>query len=164
MHEYGDGGWVVTIWVDGDSIPRDLRQLLVRRAANSARSALTLSFISTVTLSDIPPELLQLVEPGPDAADDSIESRALPGDLVVTRDIPFAERLAAKGIAVMNDRGDLFTMENIAERRSLRDAAAELRLLGMAPPSPRGSQRTPRDIKRFADALDRTLSRMKNKT
>lgn len=165
----------MTIWADGDSIPHDIRQLLVRRAANSGASsgpasasgstqgALALVFVSTVNLSDIPPGILQRVKPGPDAADKSIEGRAEPGDLVVTRDILFAERLAARGVVVMNDRGDLFTNENITERRSLRDAAAELRLLGIAPPSPRGSHRTPKDTKRFADALDRTLSRMKNK-
>ena len=155
----------MTIWIDGDSVPRDIRQLLVRRAANSAAGpgALSLVFVSSVRLSDIPEEILRLVEPGADAADKSIESGAEPGDLVVTRDIPFAERLAARGVAVMNDKGDFFTKDSVAERRSLRDAAAELRLLGMAPPSPRGSQRTPRDTKRFADTLDRTLSRMKNR-
>ncbi len=165
----------MTIWVDGDSVPRDIRRLLVRRAANSAAAsgsssgeasgsrAFSLVFVSSVRLSDIPKEILRLVEPGADAADKSIESGVEPGDLVVTRDIPFAERLAARGIAVMNDRGDLFTKDSVAERRSLRDAAAELRLLGMAPPSPRGSQRTPRDTKRFADTLDRTLSRMRSR-
>lgn len=166
----------MTIWVDGDSVPRDIRQILVRRAANSgtssgsasgsdpAQDALALFFVSTVKLSDIPADILHRVEPGTDAADRSIEGRALPGDLVITRDILFAERLAVRDIAVMNDRGDLFTKDTVAERRSLRDVAAELRLLGMAPPSPRGSRRTPRETKRFADALDRTLSRMKKKS
>ncbi len=78
----------------------------------------------------------------------------------MTRDTALAERLAHRGIAVINDRGDIFTKENAAERRSLRDAALQLRSLGLAPPSPRGFSRTARELKRFADSLDKLLSRL----
>ncbi|MEN6476913.1 MAG: DUF188 domain-containing protein, partial [Rectinema sp.] len=94
----------------------------------------------------------------PDAADSFIESSAIPGDLVVTRDLPFAERMADREIPVLNDRGDLFTTENVRARRSLRDRMAELRALGLAPESPRASSRGSRETKLFADALDRALS------
>ena len=81
-----------------------------------------------------------------------------PADLVVTRDIPLAERVAGRGVAALNDRGDLFTAENAAERRSLRDRMADLRAAGLAPESPRASARTARDAKKFADALDRAIT------
>ena len=101
---------------------------------------------------------MTLVPPGHDAADSWIESHIASGDLVITRDIPFAERIAQRGIAALNDRGDLFTAGNAAERRSLRDRMAELRAAGLAPESPRASARTPRETKKFADALDRVLA------
>jgi uncharacterized protein YaiI (UPF0178 family) len=142
----------MTIWVDGDSAPRDIRPILVRRSAN-----LPVRFISARKLPDIPPALVTIVPAGPDAADHFIEENVALGDLVVTRDIPFAERLAEAGIAAINDRGELYTKENASERRSLRDAAAELRFLGMAPASPKGSHRTAKETKQFADGLDRAL-------
>lgn len=142
----------MTIWADADSLPRDVRDILLRRGG--AR------FVASKRIPGLPPEAFVLVEQGPDAADAHIEESASPGDLVVTRDIPLAERLAERGIAVINDSGAVYTAENAAERRSLRDRMAELRNLGLAPESPRGSSRGPRETKRFADALDRTLSKL----
>jgi len=149
------------LWIDGDSLPRDLRAFLLRRAGSSRgnRKFPEMSFVSAKKLPDIPPGLSRVVEAGPDAADSLIEAEAVLGDLVVTRDTALAERLAHRGIAVINDRGDIFTKENAAERRSLRDAALQLRSLGLAPPSPRGFSRTARELKRFADSLDKLLSR-----
>lgn len=178
----------MTIWVDADSMPRDLRQILVRRERSEAQKLegrnsgqlpegspqpappaepveppaarnLIVLFVSSKRLPELPHDMTMLVEPGPDAADHFIESRAQPGDLVVTRDIAFAARAAEKGVAVLNDKGAIFTKENVSERRSLRDAAEELRLQGLVPPSPRGSGRSPADTKKFADALDSWLAK-----
>ena len=101
----------------------------------------------------------ETVEAGEGAADDRIAKGAVSGDLAVTRDLPLAERLAEAGARVLNDRGNLFTAENARERRSLRDRAEELRALGLAPESPRRSSRTAREMKAFADALDRELAK-----
>jgi uncharacterized protein len=103
----------------------------------------------------------ETVEGGPDRADDRIMERARAGDLAVTRDLPLAERLAEKGLFVLNDRGDVFTADNARERRSLRDSALELRALGLAPESPRRSSWGPRERKAFADALDRSIAKIK---
>ncbi|HWR12032.1 MAG TPA: DUF188 domain-containing protein [Rectinemataceae bacterium] len=146
----------MTIWVDGDSAPRDIRPILVRRSAS-----IPVRFVSARKLPDVPPALATLVPAGPDAADLFIEENIALGDLVVTRDIPFAERLAESGIAAINDHGELYTKENASERRSLRDAAAELRFLGMAPSSPKGSHRTAKETKQFADGLDRALAALR---
>jgi uncharacterized protein len=155
----------VTIWVDADSLPRDLRALLLRRqgAALSPGETIELRFVACRQLPDIPARLGILVAPGPDAADGAILASAASGDLVVTRDIPLAGRAVARGLACINDRGEVFEAATVSERLSLRDAAAELRLLGLAPASPRGSSRTAGDVKRFADALDRTLASLRKK-
>ena len=101
------------------------------------------------------------VEEGAGAADDRMAASAEVGDLAVTRDLPLAERLADKGLRVLNDRGDVFTSDNARERRSLRDGAAELRALGLAPESPRRSSWGGREFKAFADAFDRELARIR---
>ncbi len=150
------------LWIDGDSLPKDLRAFLLRRASSPRGRGKfpELIFVSAKRLPDVPPELSRIVEAGPDAADSLIEAEAAFGDLVVTRDTALAERLSLREISVINDRGLVFTSENAAERRSLRDAALQLRTLGLAPPSPRGSQRGARELKSFADSLDRLLSKM----
>ena len=150
----------MTIWVDGDSLPRDLRALLLRRQGRelSPGQRIELRFISAKILPDIPQGLAVVVASGTDAADEAILAAALPGDLVVTRDIPLANRAVFKNLACINDRGEVFDKTTVGERLSLRDAAAQLRLLGIAPASPKGNSRTAQDVKRFADALDRTLA------
>lgn len=155
----------MTVWVDGDSVPRDVRRILLQRKEltediqNQSQSQV-LRFITTVRLPDVPLPYITKVSPGPDAADTFIEEHAKAGDVVITRDIPFMDRLAEKGIWALNDRGELITKENSAERRSIRDASLTLRNLGILPDSPKGSQRTTADTKRFADSLDRLLARI----
>jgi hypothetical protein len=77
--------------------------------------------------------------------------------LLVTRDIPLAERVLEIGVDVMNDRGTRFDPGMIAHRRSLRDAAASIRTAGLET-MPRGSGYREADKKAFADALDRYLT------
>jgi uncharacterized protein len=161
----------VTIWADGDSLQADIRALICRRANREAKSADEAArparFRAVFIAARMPPLDLgagverEAVEGGEDAADDRIVLRAEAGDLAVTRDLPLAERLAEKGLRVLNDRGEVFTADNARERRSLRDRAVELRALGLEPESRRGSSWGRRELKAFADALDRELARIR---
>ncbi|MEN6296676.1 MAG: DUF188 domain-containing protein [Rectinema sp.] len=156
------GCHTLTIWADADSLPKDIRPFLIKRAwtrRDYEDIRVLVQFVAARAPADIPREFLVLVEPGEGAADRYIEAHAAPYDIVVTRDIPFAERLVGRSVHAMNDRGDTFTTENIAERRSLRDAMVSLRSAGLAPPSPKNSQRTQTETKHFADALERLVVR-----
>lgn len=153
---------LLTIWVDADSIPKDIRPLLIRRALERREYGgimVCVQFVAARAPADIPHTVFVRVEPGEGATDHYIEANAAPLDIVVTRDIPFAERLVQRSVYVVNDRGDTFTAENVGERRSIRDAMATLRAAGLAPPSPKGSRRSAAETKRFADALERTIVR-----
>jgi len=156
----------VTIWADGDSLQRELRDLLCRRAGRGRGARLRAVFVSARRLALPAVEGVEaiVVESGPEAADDRIVEDASVGDLAVTRDLPLAQRLAEKGLVVLNDRGEVFTAENVRERRSLRDRAAELRAAGLAPESERRRSWGARELKKFADALDRELARAAKRT
>ena len=102
---------------------------------------------------------MEICPPGEGAADRRIAELAGPGDLVLTRDLPLAEKLVEAGIRVMDDRGRVFTAENIRELRSLRDFAVGLAESGL------GLERTSsygrKELSSFANSLDRELSRLK---
>lgn len=159
----------MTVWADADSLQPDIRRVLRSRAAKEAESALAsgrepryrVVFIAfrMPPIAEAPGIEIESVGGGADAADDRMVERAEAGDLAVTRDLPLAERLAEKGLRVLNDRGDVFTSDTARERRSLRDRAAELRSLGLALESPRRSAWGKKELKAFADALDRELAR-----
>ena len=150
----------ITIWVDADSLPKDIRPMLIRRAMAKRKYdgvTILVRFVASQNLLEIPGDYLILVQPGEGAADLYIETHAEQNDIAITRDIPLAERLLAHSVNPMNDRGDIFTAENISERRSLRDAMAYMRDSGIAPPSPNGNLRKPSDIKSFADGLEKLI-------
>ncbi|MDR3283745.1 MAG: DUF188 domain-containing protein [Treponema sp.] len=91
------------------------------------------------------------------AADDHICEHILPDDIAITRDIPLAERLVARNITVLNDRGVLFTPENIWERLSLRNF--NLALVEIRESAEKTMVYNKRDVGNFANCLDREITR-----
>jgi len=162
----------MTIWADGDSLPEGLRRVIEGRAAKEAARAAAagrepefrLVYVASRPLRVHSSVGFVLVEPGPDSADKRIVELCSSGDFAITRDLPLAEILAAKDLVVLNDRGAVFSFDTIRERRSIRDSAASLRALGLAPESPRTSTWGARELKSFSDALDRELTKALRRT
>jgi uncharacterized protein YaiI (UPF0178 family) len=92
------------------------------------------------------------------AADNRIVALASSGDLVITRDIPLASRLVEAAIMVMDDRGRVYTRENIRERLSLRDFMVGLAENGLG--KDRIASYGKRELKAFADSFDRVLAQL----
>jgi uncharacterized protein YaiI (UPF0178 family) len=96
---------------------------------------------------------------GENSADDRIVELAEKGDIVVTRDVPLAKRLVENDISVLDDRGRIFTKDNINEILSLRNFTVGLAENGLS------LQRTAnygrKELKTFADSLDRILAKAK---
>jgi uncharacterized protein YaiI (UPF0178 family) len=82
---------------------------------------------------------------------------AEPGDLVITADIPLADRVLSKGAFALNPRGKLYTDENIKDRLAVRDLLSELRDGGLMTSGPPSFGK--KDCQAFADQLDRFLIR-----
>jgi uncharacterized protein YaiI (UPF0178 family) len=101
---------------------------------------------------------MELCPLGANSADDRIVQLAEPGDLAVCRDIPLAARLLAKGVAVIDDRGRIFSDENIRELLSLRDFVVGLAENGLAVERTAGYGK--KALKSFADSLDRILTKL----
>ena len=93
-----------------------------------------------------------------DSADNYIFEHSQTGsDLVITRDIVFADRLVTKGVAAINDRGTEFTKEIIKERLSERDFNLQLVQLGLSKPYHEGYDQ--KKFEKFANCLDRVIVR-----
>ena len=152
------------ILVDADSCRREARELILRC---SARLGIKAIFAANRLIPGLPvssPQAepaavrMELCPGGEGAADDRIVALAKPGDLVLTRDLPLAERLVDAGVTVLDDRGRVFTMENIREQRSLRDFAVDLAKSGMG--VERIASYGKKELKKLADSLDRELSKL----
>jgi len=98
-----------------------------------------------------------VVEAGPDVADDWIAERAIPGDIVVTQDIPLAERALAKGAYALSPYGRAFTRDSIGSAMAQRAIMEQIRATGAITGGPKPF--APADRSRFLQALDETIVR-----
>jgi uncharacterized protein YaiI (UPF0178 family) len=95
---------------------------------------------------------------GMDAADNWIAERAERGDIVITADIPLADRCVKAGAEVIAPNGKPFTEESIGMALAVRNLMTDLRSSGEITGGPRGF--TPRDRSTFLSALDQTIRRI----
>ena len=71
---------------------------------------------------------------------------------------PLAAELVELKASVINDRGDVFTTENIRERLSIRDLMKDFRDAGIMPAGDKSFGK--RETQLFANAFDRELTRL----
>jgi uncharacterized protein YaiI (UPF0178 family) len=102
---------------------------------------------------------LVVVSDGFDAADDWIAQRAGPGDIVVTADIPLADRSLKAGAAVIGNSGVAFTTSSIGMAMASRELMSTLRAMGETTGGPKPM--TQRDRSRFLSALDETVQKLR---
>ena len=95
---------------------------------------------------------------GMDAADNWIAERTGPGDIVITADVPLADRCVKAGAEVIAPNGKPFTEESIGMALAVRNLMTDLRSSGEITGGPRGF--TPRDRSTFLSALDQTIRRI----
>ena len=91
-----------------------------------------------------------------DAADDFIASTAKAGDVAVTRDLLLAKRLLAQGVAVINDKGFVFSEDTLPALLEERKLSLQMKALGVATG---GKRRTygKAELASFTQGLDTLL-------
>ncbi|MCL1991847.1 MAG: DUF188 domain-containing protein [Spirochaetes bacterium] len=144
------------ILLDADSCPKGARELAIKR---SAQLNIKLIFAANRQIPEAQGAVMEICGAGENSADDRIVELAAEGDLVISRDIPLAKRLVEKNISVIDDRGRVFTKENINEALSLRNFMVGLAENGMG--AVRQKNYGKKELKTFADSLDRILARQK---
>jgi uncharacterized protein YaiI (UPF0178 family) len=151
----------VKIWVDADACPHVIKEILYRAAA---RARILTTLVANSPLRTPLSEFIRTVRvaQGSDVADHRIVQQVEPGDLVITADIPLAAEIIARGAHALDPRGELYSEDNVRERLAIRNLMQELRSTGtlVDGPAPFG----PRERRRFADHLDRLLTRREMRT
>ncbi len=100
-----------------------------------------------------------VVSGGFDAADDWIAERVARGAIVITSDIPLADRCIKAGAEVIGPTGKPFTEASIGMALATRDMMEDLRAMGTATGGPKPF--SARDRSAFLQALDLAIQRLK---
>lgn len=146
----------MSIWVDADSCPAVIRDILYRAAE---RAQLSMTFVANKPMRLPISRWLRSVQVGSgfDAADQYIVERLQSGELVITGDVPLAALVIERGALALSPRGERFTPENVRERLSIRNFTERLRGGGLVGGGP--GTLDARDKTRFANALDGWIAR-----
>ena len=147
----------LTLWVDADACPVAIKEI-VFRAANRLKVATVL--VANQSISIPPSEFIRriTVRDGADIADNTIVEKMQPGDLVITGDIPLAARVVDAGGLAIGTRGELYDDKSVRSRLAARDLMEQFRAAGMETSGPKPLSQ--KDVQDFANALDRTLTKL----
>lgn len=144
----------MTIFVDADACPNPIKEIIIR-AANRVKTTAIFFANHPIRLTASPYVQFKQVPKGFDVADGEIEKMVSKHDLVITADIPLADKVIDKEAIALNVRGTLYTKANIKQKLAMRDFMEQMRDAGMARGGP--SALNAKDKQQFANALDRYL-------
>lgn len=148
----------MTIFVDADAFPNVLKEILLRFVL---KRSLPTRFIANkkIAIPNVPFIFMEIAPQGADEADHLIAFTCKAGDLVITADIPLADRIVSKGAIGLDPRGTIYTQENIKGLLAMRNLMQELRDGGEITGGP--SAIGEKEKRAFADALNALLQKLK---
>jgi len=143
---------VLDIYIDADACP--VKEETYRVAK---RYGLKVFVVSNSAMRVPPGDWLRAVvlPDGFSAVDDWVAEHAGAGDIVVTADIPLADRCLKKGARVLGPKGHAFTEDSIGAALATRALMEELRQSGEVTGGP--AAMTKPDRSRFLSRLDEMI-------
>lgn len=147
----------MTLFVDGDAFPNLLKPILVRsiERLNIQTYVIANKKIDLGTKSKLVEYII--VDQGADEADHRIVEMVVEGDLVITADIPLADRIISKNAHAIDHRGELYSVDNIKQYLAMRNLMEEIRESGEMTRGPKAFSQ--KDAHEFANQLNSFLSK-----
>lgn len=142
------------LFIDGDAFPNLLKPIVLKAIERLALETYVFSNkkISIGNSSHIHYIIVAL---GADEADHQIVNMLQKGDLVITADIPLADRIIAKEAHAIDHRGELYSEDNIKQYLVMRNLMSELRDSGEITKGPAPFNQ--KNVHSFASQLNKFL-------
>jgi uncharacterized protein YaiI (UPF0178 family) len=140
---------LTTVYIDADACPVKDETYRVAERYGLPVFVVCNSWIRTPAAASV---RLVVVEEGPDVADDWIAARAGKADVVITADIPLAQRVLTAGAQALHPTGRAFTPDNIGSALASRAVGEHLRSMGEITGGP--APFAPANRSKFLQALD----------
>lgn len=148
------------LFIDGDAFPNLLKPIILRAIekqkidtiviANKKINIGTSNYIKYI-----------IVDTKQDEADDKIVEMLEASDLVITADIPLANRTIEKNAHAIDHRGAMYTKDNIKEYLAIRNLMQEIRDSGEITKGP--APFSQKDAQQFANSFNAFLQKHNKK-
>jgi uncharacterized protein YaiI (UPF0178 family) len=141
----------MTLFIDGDAFPNLLKPIILR---SIKRLKLPTKVVSNKKIDIGNSQHIEyiVVNLGADEADHHIVKLCKEGDLVITADIPLADRVIAKQAHAIDHRGELYSVDNIKHYLAMRNLMESIRESGEITKGPKAF--TTKDAHAFASQLN----------
>ncbi len=147
---------MLSLYIDADAFPNLLKPILFR---SIIRLGLETFVVSNKKVDIGKSEWITyiIVEAGADEADHKIVEMVQEGDLVITADIPLADRVISKDAHAIDHRGELYSVDNIKQYLAMRNLMEKIRESGEITkgPAPFGQK----NAQEFANQLNKFLTK-----
>jgi len=147
----------MTLFIDGDAFPNLLKPIVLRAIEKKKLDTYVISN-KKINIGKSSYIKYIIVDEGADEADNKIVELLKENDLVITADIPLADRTISKNAHAIDHRGELYTKDNIKHYLAMRNLMQEIRDSGEMTrgPKPFGQK----DSQSFANSLNMFLQKL----
>ena len=147
---------ILKLYIDGDAFPNLLKPIVLRQIEKYGIETYVVAN-KKINIGKAENIHYIIVEAGVDEADHKIVEMLQEGDLVITADIPLADRVISKNAHAIDHRGELYSKDNIKQYLAMRNLMESIREMGEMTkgPKPFGQK----DAEHFANQLNKFLQK-----
>lgn len=146
----------MTLFIDGDAFPNLLKPI-VTKAIERLKLKTYVIANKKITIGKSKYIEYLIVDAGADEADHRIVEMVEKEDLVITADIPLADRIISQNAHAIDHRGELYSVENIKQYLTMRNFMQEMREAGTITGGPKAFGQ--KDAREFANQFNAFLGR-----
>lgn len=144
------------LYIDGDAFPNLLKPIVLRAVQRLEIPTFLISN-KRVNIGKSQHIMTFIVPQGADEADHRIVEMVEAGDLVITADIPLADRVITKDAHAIDHRGELYSKENIKQYLAMRNLMETIRDTGEITGGPKPFSQ--KDAHAFANQFNAFLAK-----
>ncbi len=145
------------LYIDADALPNILKPILLRAIDKQQIKTFVVSN-KKVSIGKSNYITYIIVDAGADEADNHIVELVEENDLVITADIPLADRVISKDAHAIDHRGELFSVDNIKQYLAVRDLMQSIRDSGEMTKGPKPFGQN--DSQNFANQFNKFLQQV----
>jgi len=144
------------MYIDGDAFPNLLKPIILKQIERLKIQTIVMAN-KKISIGKSQYVSYLVVDAGADEADDKIVEVLQEGDLVITADIPLADRVITKGAHAIDHRGELYSVDNIKQYLAMRNLMDKIRESGEITKGPKPF--SSKDAELFANQINAFLSK-----